>query len=53
MDHSAMFLLQGDHVWQDCAVQDELHVLGGGAGKSVLPDQGQEEWLVLEMVSPE
>ena len=53
MDHSAKFLLQGDHVRQDCAVQDELDLLGGGGGNSVLPDYGQEEWLVPDMLSPE
>jgi hypothetical protein len=48
-----LLLLEGDDVRQDSAVKHELHVLGGVAGGGVLPDDGEEEWLVSEVLGPE
>ena len=46
-------LLEGDDIRQDSAVKHELHVLGGVAGGGVLPDGGEEEWLVFEVLGSE
>ena len=53
MDHFTMLLLEGDDIRQDSAVKHELHVLGGVAGGGVLPDDGEEQWLVPYVLSPE
>ena len=46
-------LFQRNHVRQDSAVKQELHVLGGGGLHGVLPDDREQVRLVREVGRPE
>ena len=52
MHNNPQLLFQTDHFRQDSAVEEKLDMLSLGALNSVLPDDGEEEGLVPDVVRP-